>query len=274
MFIQSLRSALFYLLFLGQTVILAIVVGTIAIVARRRVELNWRIGQYWGESNKALLRWIVGIRTEVAGSENIPPGGCILAAKHQSDWDIFAILPYTVRPAFIAKKELMNIPFFGWAAASLDTITIDRSRGGQAIPAMMEDARGAISRGCRIIIFPEGTRRAPLAEPDYKWGLARMYVELGVPVVPVALNSGLFWGRNSRVLWPGTAQAQFLPPIEPGLSLEEFQRQLVETIEAHSDRLALDAVDRGLSRPVTPQLAERIAAARVRTGRTEKNTIY
>jgi len=267
LFIQSLRSALFYLLFLGQTVILAIVVGTIAIVARRRVELNWRIGQYWGESNKALLRWIVGIRTEVAGSENIPPGGCILAAKHQSDWDIFAILPYTVRPAFIAKKELMNIPFFGWAAASLDTITIDRSRGGQAIPAMMEDARGAIARGCRIVIFPEGTRRAPLAEPDYKWGLARMYVELGVPVVPVALNSGLFWGRNSLILWPGTARAEFLPAIEPGLTLEQFQSQLVQTIETNSDRLALDAVDKGLNRPVTPQLRERIEAARVRTGR-------
>lgn len=268
MVVQSLRSALFYLLFLGQTVILAIVVGTIAIVARRRVELNWRIGQYWGESNKALLRWIVGIRTEVTGSENIPPGGCILAAKHQSDWDIFAILPYTIRPAFIAKKELMNIPFFGWAASSLDTITIDRSRGGQAIPAMMDDARGALARGCRIIIFPEGTRRAPLAEPDYKYGLARMYVELGVPVVPVALNSGLFWGRNSLILWPGIARAQFLSPIQPGLSLEEFQRQLVKSIETNSDRLALDAVDKGLSRPMTPELEARIAAARLRNGRS------
>lgn len=267
MFIQSLRSALFYLLFLGQTVVLAIVVGTIAIIARGRVELNWRLAQYWGQSNKALLRWVAGIRTEVTGSENIPPGGCIIAAKHQSDWDIFAILPYTIRPAFIAKKELMRIPFFGWAAASLDTITIDRSRGGQAIPAMMADARGAIARGCRIIIFPEGTRRAPLAEPDYKWGLARLYAELGAPVVPVALNSGLFWGRNSLVLWPGTARAQFLPPIQPGLSPEEFQRQLVEAIETSSDRLALDAVDAGLARPITPELATRIEAARARAGR-------
>src|SRR5690606_886918 len=112
--------------------------------------------------------------------------------------------------AFIAKKELMDIPFFGWAARSFDTIRIDRSLGGDAIPLMLDDARAALARGCRIIIFPEGTRKAPLAEPDYRYGIVRMYEALGVPVVPVALNSGLFWGRQSLVLWPGRAEARFL----------------------------------------------------------------
>jgi 1-acyl-sn-glycerol-3-phosphate acyltransferase len=92
-----------------------------------------------------------------------------------SDWDIFAILPHTRRPAFIAKKELMDIPFFGWAARAFDTIRIDRSLGGDAIPTMMADARAALDRGGRIIIFPEGTRKSPLAPHDYRYGIVRMY---------------------------------------------------------------------------------------------------
>ena len=179
-----------------------------------------------------------------------------------SDWDIFAILPHTRRPAFIAKKELMDIPFFGWAARSFDTIRIDRSLGGDAIPMMMADARAALDRGCRIVIFPEGTRKSPLAPIDYRYGIVRMYTELDVPVVPVALNSGLFWGRKSPVLWPGTARARFLPPIMPGLSAEEFQRTLIEQIEGETNRLILAAYDKGLSRPIPPELRERLEALR------------
>jgi 1-acyl-sn-glycerol-3-phosphate acyltransferase len=202
------------------------------------------------------------MRTDVKGAHNIPEGPCILAAKHMSDWDIFAILPHTRRPAFIAKKELMDIPFFGWAARSFDTIRIDRSLGGDAIPMMMADARAALDRGCRIVIFPEGTRKSPLAPIDYRYGIVRMYTELNVPVVPVALNSGLFWGRKSPVLWPGTARARFLPPIMPGLSAEEFQRTLIEQIEGETNRLILAAYDKGLSRPIPPELRERLEALR------------
>lgn len=224
------------------------------------------MARYWGNSNLFLLRWLTGIGTRVEGGENIPDGACILAAKHMSDWDIFAILPFARRPAFIAKKELMDIPFFGWAAQSFDSIRIDRSRGGEAIPLMLEDARRARDRGCRIVIFPEGTRRAPLAKPDYRQGLVRLYEELDVPVVPVALNSGLFWGRNSWILWPGTAQAKFLPPIPPGLSGADFQQRLVKTIEAETDALILGAVEKGLSRPIDAELRQKITALETRTG--------
>ncbi|MEO5805905.1 lysophospholipid acyltransferase family protein [Devosia sp.] len=262
MVLQAIRSAIFYVLFIGQTVIVAVLIGTAALVTRRRTNFSWATAKYWCASNLALLRGLGGIKTVVSGLENIPPGGCIIAAKHQSDWDVFAIFPHTGRPAYIVKKELMRIPFFGWAAQSLDCIEVDRKRGAEAIPLMMAQAHAAIDRGCRIVIFPEGTRKAPLAPADYRQGVVRLYMELNVPVVPVALNSGLFWGRNSLMLWPGTAEAKFLPPIEPGLSANEFQKRLKNAIEPESNALILAAVDRGLSRPVDARLQAGIDAAR------------
>jgi 1-acyl-sn-glycerol-3-phosphate acyltransferase len=259
MIVQAVRSLLFYVLFLGQTVLLAIVLGSMAIIMRRRTKAGWMIARYWGRSNLFLLRWVVGIRTAVSGAENIPKGPCIIAAKHQSDWDIFALLQHTSRPAFIAKSQLMNIPFFGWAAASIDTITIDRSLGANAIPAMLADARAALDRGCHIIIFPEGTRTLPFTAADYRQGIVRMYEGLDVPVVPVAVSSGLYWQRNSLVLWPGTARATILPPIAPGLDGKIFRARLTEVIETASDALLLAAVREGLTRPIPPAWRKKIA---------------
>lgn len=257
--LQTLRSALFYLLFLGQTVILALILGTAAkLFGPTRV--TWALSQYWGNSNLWLLANIIGMRTRVEGAEHIPPGACILAAKHMSDWDIFAILPHTGKPAFIAKKELMDIPFFGWAAGAFDTIRIDRSRGAEAVPLMLADARRAADKGCRIVIFPEGTRKAPLSPHDYRHGIVRLYLELGIPVVPVALTSGLYWSRNSLVLWPGLARARFLPAIEPGLDGETFRSRLVEAIEDETNRMILEDYRGGLSRPLREPLAGRLAA--------------
>ena len=259
--VQAVRTALFYFVFIGQTVIIAFVVGSIALVSGR-TPFSWALARFWCHSNLVYLRVIAGVKTKVSGGENIPEGGCIIAAKHQSDWDVFAIFPYTGRPAYIVKKELMRIPFFGWAARSLDCIEVDRKKGAEAIPAMMAQAHAAIDRGCRIVIFPEGTRRAPLAPAEYRQGIVRLYQELNVPVVPVALNSGLFWGRNSLVIWPGTAEAKFLPAIEAGLPADIFQERLKKAIESESDSLILGAADRGLSRPVGPELSGRIDALR------------
>jgi 1-acyl-sn-glycerol-3-phosphate acyltransferase len=255
--IQAIRTAVFYVVFLGQTAILAIIAGIVGIIAGR-TRFGFAIAAYWCWSNVQFLRILTGVRTEVRGEENIPAGGCIIASKHQSDWDIFATFPHVPRPAFIAKKELMRIPFFGWAAHSLDCIEIDRQRGAQAIPEMLKQARAAIDRGCGIVIYPEGTRKAPLASPDYRQGIVRLYTQLNVPVVPVALDSGFYWGRNSLIIWPGTARARFLPAIEPGLPPDIFLARLQETIETASDKLALEALDRGLGRPIDAKLAARI----------------
>ena len=259
--IQAIRTAIFYVVFIGQTAVLAIVAGIVGVIFGT-TPFGQAIARYWCWSNVLFLRILTGMGTHVEGDENIPPGGCIIASKHQSDWDIFAIFPHTGRPAYVAKKELMRIPFFGWAARSLDCIEIDRQKGVQAIPAMISQARDAIDRGCRIVIYPEGTRRAALAPPDYRQGIVRMYTALNVPVVPVALNSGLFWGRNSLVIWPGKARARFLPPIEPGLAPDVFLQRLKEAIEPESTRLTLEAIDQGIGRPPEGKLRERLDTLR------------
>ena len=264
MVIQAIRTAVFYALFIGQTTIIAIVLGTIALISGR-TRASWAIAVYWCSSTLHLLRGVAGVKTAVSGAENIPEGGCIIAAKHQSDWDVFAMFPYAGRPAYIIKKELMNIPFFGWAARSLDCIEVDRKKGAKAIPAMMAQAHAAIERGCRIVIFPEGTRRAALADAEYRQGVVRLYLELNVPVVPVAVNSGLFWGRNSLVIWPGTAEAKFLPAIEAGLTADVFLERLKKAIESGSEELALKAEAKGLSRPIGPELRRRFDALKTKT---------
>ena len=258
MLIQAVRSLVFYLVLYIQTVVLALFVGILAVIIRRPFAFGLAIAMYWARSSLFLLRWIVGIRSEVTGQEHLPETGCIIASKHQSDWDIYALLPHSGHPAFIAKKQLMDIPFFGWAAQTLETIALDRSLGGKAIPQMIESARGAISRDCRIIIFPEGTRRPPLSEPKYKVGVSRLYEALDVPVVPVALNSGLFWGRRSLILWPGTARARFLEPIPPGLGADEMQKRMIEVLEAETDRLVLQAAKEGITRPLSDDMMARL----------------
>lgn len=258
---QAMRTAVFYFVFIGQTVFVAFTLGVIALVSGR-TPLSWWLAKYWCRSNLVFLRVLAGVKTKMTGMENIPEGGCIIASKHQSDWDVFAIFPHTGRPAYIVKKELMRIPFFGWAARSLDCIEVDRKRGAEAIPLMMAQAHAAVDRGCRIVIFPEGTRKAPLAPADYRQGIVRLYLELKVPVVPVALNSGLFWGRNSLMIWPGTPQGRFLPPIEPGLAPDVFLERLKTAIETESNALIMQAVDAGLGRPIEPDLQNKIDALR------------
>lgn len=260
MILQAIRSFIFYGLFIGQTAVLAVLVGTIATFKKGWFPFGWTIAKYWAASNSFFLRWVVGIKSQVTGAENIPEGGCIIAAKHQSDWDIFALLPHAGRPAFIAKKELMDIPFFGGSARALDTISIDRRKGTEAIPAMLEEARQAIDRGCRIIIYPEGTRKAALADPAYRTGISRIYEGLNVPVVPVALNSGLFWARNALILWPGTAKAKFLPPIPPNLEPSEMLKRLSAEIEFGTEELMVEAAKEGISRPMDATFRAKIDA--------------
>lgn len=187
-----------------------------------------------------LLRWIVGMKIEVRGREKLPEGPCLVAAKHQSAWETFALIPYFRDPALLMKRELFFIPFHGWFSHKFQMIPVHREKGPAALRGMLREARKRIADGREIIIFPEGTRRAPGAPPDYKTGVALLYQGLGVPCLPVALNSGLFWPRRSLIRRPGTVIVEFLDPIPPGLPKDEFLHRLKTALESASDRLLVE----------------------------------
>jgi 1-acyl-sn-glycerol-3-phosphate acyltransferase len=199
-----------------------------------------RLVKNWSRANFFLLRAICGVTMEFRGLGKIPAGAVLVASKHQSMWETFALIAIFSDPAYVLKRELMWIPFFGWCARKAEMIPVDRGAGSQALTRMTEHAKIETGRGRQIIIFPEGTRRPPGAEPKYKFGVAHLYSELGVPCVPVALNSGLFWPRRSFKRYPGTIRVEILDPIAPGLDKQEFARQLQANVEAATARLVAE----------------------------------
>jgi 1-acyl-sn-glycerol-3-phosphate acyltransferase len=199
------------------------------------------IAKAWGRVNLVLLRWVAGIDIEVRGAEKIPKGGLLVAAKHQSAWETFVLVTLFDNPLYIVKRELMWIPIFGWLMAKGRMVPVDRSAGSQALVEMAERARIEIGRGRQLIIFPEGTRRPAGAEPRYKHGVAHLYAAEGVPCVPIALNSGLFWPRRSILRYPGTVLVEVLDPIPPGLDKEVFFKRLQDSIETATARLIAEA---------------------------------
>ncbi len=231
MIIQAVRSAVFYAMFFLITLVLTLIVVLSLLIPPISEKVTLSIANFWCRTNQFLLRYLVGIRTIVTGQENLPEGPCIIASKHQSDWDAIALYPELSYPCFTGKKELFKIPLLGTTIRLMGTISIDRKKRGGAIKGLLEQSKQRIGIGRRIFIFPEGTRKAPLAEPNFRFGTAKLYEVLDVPVVPIALNSGLFWGRNSKILWPGIARAHILKPIETGLSPEEMHAQLTAAIE-------------------------------------------
>ena len=196
------------------------------------------VARLWGRTSIWLMRVICGTHVEIKGLENIPPGGIIFAGKHQSAWETFALLTIIDRPVFILKRELTWIPFFGWCLIKTRMIPVDRGSRTKVLHRAAEQARIEVGQnGRQLIIFPEGTRRAPGAEPAYKFGVAYMYGELGVPCVPMALNAGLFWPRRQFIRRPGTIRMEILEAIPPGLDRQVFHNLLQERIEEASNRL-------------------------------------
>lgn len=183
------------------------------------------------------LRWIAGVRVEFRGLEHRPAGGALVASKHQSMLDI--IIPFVVLPdpCLIMKKELMVLPFFGWFAWKTKMIAVDRSAHAKALKDMVKLARLRFAEGRQILIFPEGTRGLPGAEPDYKPGIAALYRDLGCPCVPMATNSGQHWHAHGFRRTPGTVVYEFLPAIPAGLKRAEFMAELEARIETRSNAL-------------------------------------
>ncbi len=191
----------------------------------------------YARSSLWLLRVVCGTTVEWRGVENIRHGPCIVACKHQSAWETFALYAVLDDPAFVLKRELMWIPLFGWYMWKARLIAIDRGAGLPALARMTTRAKKELARGRQVVVFPEGTRRPPGADPAYKPGVVYLYGKAGVACVPMALNSGLFWPRRSLLRFPGTIIAAALEPIAPGLDNQTFFNRLRDGIEQTSARL-------------------------------------
>jgi 1-acyl-sn-glycerol-3-phosphate acyltransferase len=232
------RSLLFNALFYLNVIVLMIVaLPTLALPYRflRPFIRSYSRISLW------LLRVICGTKVEWRGAEKIPKGACIVACKHQSLWETFSLYAVLEDPAYVLKRELMWIPLFGWYMAKAGLIPIDRGAGVSALSRMTARARAALEQSRQVVIFPEGTRRPPGAAPTYRPGVAHLYKRAGVPCVPLALNSGLFWPRRSLLRFPGTILVEVLDPIPPGLDSRAFLARLQSVLEDATARLVQES---------------------------------
>ncbi len=220
----------------------------------------WFIPKFWIRTSLWLHRVLAGAQPDIKGLENLPEGSCIIAPKHQSFWDTIAFLPHIPDGLYILKRELTWIPFFGWYILKMRMIPVDRGSRSKALRAVVSATKAEFARnGRQLIIYPEGTRRAPGDTPNYKYGIVELYSQLNVPVVPVAHQAGLFWPRRKFLRYPGTIKARFLKPIPPGLEKEEFMRRLIAETEAACDDILVETSKMPDAPPMPPTAAARLA---------------
>lgn len=233
-----LRSIAFWAVTVVFTLAIS-VVGLVTLPLHRDVTYRWCV--FWARTEMRLMRVVCGLDYEVTGREHLPPGPAIFALKHQSAWETIAFLAIAPPVAGVLKRELLMIPVYGWYMRRLGMVPIDRAAAGAAVREMLRRAKAATAGGRSIMIMPEGTRMPPGRAGRYHPGVAALYAALGLPVVPVALNSGLFWGRRSLTIRPGRVTLAFLEPIRPGIGRRLFMELLQERIETASEKLRLEA---------------------------------
>ena len=195
----------------------------------------WAIVGLW------VLKKLCRIDYELLGLEKLPKEPCIVACKHQSMWETIVMHLVFHRPVYAFKKELLKIPFYGWFLRVMSGITVDREGGITALKDLVKETKKYLGQKQTIILFPQGTR-VPVGgstnQYPYQAGIAALYLACGVKVVPAALNSGLFWGKGIFSKKPGKITLEFLEPISPGLSRQEFMSKMEEVIEKRSNELA------------------------------------
>jgi 1-acyl-sn-glycerol-3-phosphate acyltransferase len=223
-----LRSLAFNAGWYAGSIVIALLGSPILLLPRRAV-VAW--SHVWIHFVLMWLRLTCGLTHRITGLENIPKGPVIIASKHQSSWETLAFALLFDDLAIVLKRELLFIPIVGWAMARAGNIAVARGDGASALRGLVRQAKARVAQGRSLLIFPEGTRVAPGDAKPYQVGVAALYRQLGVPVVPVALNSGQFWGRRKWIKRPGTIQVKVLPPIPPGLRREVFMQTLRERIE-------------------------------------------
>ena len=235
---MAVRSFLFNVAFFAGGVVMAIALLPCLLLPRRAMQWGLRV---WAQSIMWCLRVITGLGWEVRGLENLPNRPCVFASKHQSAWETGIFYLLVQDPSYILKKELLSILFFGWYVAKAGAIAIDRKAGAAALKRMIKGAGDRLARGQSVVIFPEGTRSAPGASGTYHPGVAALYMGVDAPLVPVALNSGLFWPRRSFIKRPGCITIEILPAIAPDLDRKDFMNVLQNCIEEASNRLIEEA---------------------------------
>ncbi len=239
---NALRSLAFVIWMYGLMVVMGVLCAPSLLMSRQAVRACfdvWFKLVLWG------LRVFCGLTYELRGAANVPEGGALIAMKHQSMFDTLAPWQFLKDPCIILKKSLIFLPIFGWYALRLKNIPIDRAGGAKTLKAMTKLAKVRAEEGRQVLIFPEGTRGWPGEKIAYKPGIALLYAEMGVPCVPIAVNSGLYWPPHGFERRPGKIIVEVLPAIPPGLKRAEFMRELEARIETASDALLDESVPRG-----------------------------
>lgn len=222
------RSSVFWIWQIVVTLVLGLPIVLLGLVS---YAIAYPVAVFWIKLNIHGLKWICGVGWQVDGRENIPDTPCVVLCKHQSTWETYFLAMLFFPAVYVAKRSLARIPIFGWGLWSLKFILIDRKSGRSAISQMVEQARDRLARHRWVIIFPEGTRQAVDAVPDYRIGGAIVAARTGYPILPVATNSGEFWPRMGFVKRPGTITVSVLPAIPsdgqtPAALIAETERRI------------------------------------------------
>ena len=231
---KALKSVTFAISALVFSAVVALLMLPALVLPRRRFQ---QFAAFWCGGLIILLRICCGLRWQLVGRAHLPEGRSIIAAKHQSAWDTLIFHVLLRDPVYVLKQELLTIPLMGWYLRKAGNIAIDRSAGSRALRMMQRAVDQALADDSTIILFPEGTRTAPGAPPSYQPGIAALYQHTEAPVVPVALNSGLFWKRRGLPTRPGVITIEVLPPMPRGLKRSEFLAELEKRIEEATSRL-------------------------------------
>lgn len=230
------RSLIFNGLFYGWTFLCAVVFLPVLLFPRSfvlKVAKFWIYGVVW------MCEHILGLHIKIVGKEKFPASPVIFAAKHQSTWETLIFHYFLNDPSIVLKRDLVWIPFFGWYLKKLQMVSLSRSKknGVRDLKNLLKEADQAIAQGRPIVIFPEGTRAKPGQKSTYHSGIASLYLHLKIPVIPIAHNAGLYWPRRGFLKYSGCITLEFLDPIQPGFSRQEFMRILENKIESKTNEL-------------------------------------
>ena len=227
---QRIRSHLFDAVLVLWTAMFAPALAVLLICGRPKLPIR-ATSRVWAKGILVALRWTVGLTHVEHGRHNLPAGPYLIVANHQSPWETIAFLTLVPNVAIVAKRELLAIPVMGWFLRHSPMILIDRERGGSAIRHMLSETRKALAQGRPVLVFPEGSRRSVSSDVEFKRGIELLYLQLGVPVLPVALDSGRFWGADTPFKRRGAITVSYLSPIQPGLSGTEFLRRAQRAVQ-------------------------------------------